>query len=165
MWVENCIGCFVDQQPFDHPKETCNSYTGQLASHYRFERMGGSLGKPQCYSCFMPMRLCAKWTDRDTGEPLLQRDSEASCTYPHSILDTWACLWERCPKAKALWLTRIAEESKGKLDGENSKDFATYFRQITNFGGRLSVGRIALDVNWLTHGYFIGDEERWTALR
>jgi hypothetical protein len=163
MWTNNCIKCFVDKQPFDHPKASCGAKTGELTKHYRGTRMQNKIGSPLCYHCAMPLPLCQRWNDESTGR-IRSSPTNIECTYNRPVLDTWACLWEYCPKAKTLWLKRIRDESEGELDGENEEDFVTYFRQMIQFGSHKPIGRIALDVNWITQRFFLGDDSLWEDL-
>jgi hypothetical protein len=163
IWTNNCVKCFVDTLPFDHPKGSCGAYTGELTKQYRGKRMGNNIGTPLCYHCAMPMLLCQRWLDEKTGR-IRTKPEQIDCTYNRPILDTWACLWEYCPKAKMIWLQRIQDESEGILDGEKEEDFARYFRTMIHVGSEKPIGRIALDVNWFTHRYFKGNDERWKEL-
>ena len=163
-WTENCIQCFVDGQDFHHAKGTCQTFTGDLVRRYRFDIMGNNLGKPLCFTCFMPISLCAKWTDAETGD-VRSRPGPGLCTYPHTVLDTWACLWDQCTKAKAIWLNRIAEQTDSQMDGEDTRGFQEYFRTMVRMGNRELVGRICADVNWFTQVYFLAEGELWRDLQ
>ncbi|KAF2702431.1 hypothetical protein K504DRAFT_284169 [Pleomassaria siparia CBS 279.74] len=113
MWTDNCIKCFVDGNLYNHPRGCCGSQLGPLANKYRQERMAGKIGLPMCYSCAMPQDLCWRWRDPVTGERV-NTIQQCPCAYPHVLLDTWACLWEHSPAARAIWLERICEESGGQ---------------------------------------------------
>lgn len=106
----------------------------------------------------MPLDMCAKFYDDDT-QTVRSSKSNAPCTYPHVVLDTWACMWEYSEKMRAVWLDRM-RELKG-FDGNNADEFREYFKEMIAVPGGKPISRVTLDVSWLTHEYFVGDESRW----
>ena len=161
VWTNNCARCFAEKRPFHHPKRDCPEFTRDLVESYRRVKMKNDLGKPQCWSCFMPLDMCAKFFDDETRTVRNTR-ANVACSYPHVVLDTWACMWEYCEKARQIWLKRI-QELKG-LDGDDEKQFKEYFREMIAVPGGKPISRVAFDVNWLTHEFFIGNEPRWETI-
>lgn len=161
MWTNNCVRCFTEGLSFDHPKRECGSFTRDLVDDFRRGRMKNNMGKPQCWTCFMPLDMCARFYDETTHTVRSSR-SDVPCTHPHIVLDTWACMWEYCHDMRKVWLARMRELKE--LDGNHEKDFRQYFSEMIPVPGAKPIGRIAYDVNWLTHKYFLDDREAWKQL-
>ena len=160
-WTDNCVRCFAAGDDFDHAKVECSAFTRDLVHRYRYQVMRNDLGRPQCFYCFLPLACCGRWAEPGGG--IASTPGTAKCTWPHVVLDAWACLWELCPKAKEAWLDRIRQESGDTLDGENEDDFRQYFKTMVTVGVN-KVGRICYDVTWLTKSYFLEGESRWGEL-
>lgn len=92
-------------------------------------------------------------------------DRSVGCTYAHAIPDTWAVLWEACLAMRSHWLERIHAESEGALDGAQVDDFVAYFGTMVSVGDGKTISRIVLDVNWLTHTFFLGESPLYEQLR
>jgi superfamily II DNA helicase RecQ len=152
-WTENCVKCYADEEEFDHPKTECPKFTKDVVKHFRQHKLKGKLPKGQCYWCSLPMSLCAKWIDATSGVTKDRPDKTVECTFPHAILDAWACLWEYSPTIRENWKKRIVEETSGEIHGETDEEFAAYFTGTIPMPGEKPLGRIAYDVNWITQGY------------
>ena len=161
VWTVNCARCFADKLPFNHPKQDCDTYTRDIVDAYRRRRMKNDLGKPQCFSCFMPLNMCPKFYD-DESQTVRSNKADVPCAYPHVVLDTWACMWEYSRKTREVWLERI-RELRG-LNGNDDEGFRHYFKEMISVPGGKPIGRVAYDVNWLTQKYFLGGEPRWREL-
>jgi hypothetical protein len=119
----------------------------------------------------MPANCCPKWKIDGTGKARNRPLTDIACDDKYAIRDTWACMWEKCPGIRDAW-KRHARESEQKwkdwdpgYPGEYTTQFAQYFTETVLFGDDYKVGRICLDLSWLTHTYFLGtDPEAYRCL-
>lgn len=173
-WAAHCVTCLVDGEPMNHPKSQCatvnngkGTYTGNLVYRYRLA-VGNQWGRGQCWACLMPCNCCPKWNIDGTGRARTQKQDHVPCDDKFAIRDTWAYLWEKCPKARAKWIEWVRANPSprdsslqdwthwkpGSTVDQLTPQFAQYFTSIVDFGDDFKAGRIVLALNWLTHRYF-----------
>lgn len=156
-WQEHCVVCFVEDDAFDHPRERCpaESHVNRIVSRY-WTRMDAKWGKGMCWSCLLPANCCPGWRIEDTGRVRTQSLGAQYCVGKHAVRDTWAVLWESCPKAKALWLEWIRKE-EGDPNWDDTSDalFQGHFARIMPFGDDYKASQLVLGLNWLTQTHFL----------
>jgi hypothetical protein len=159
-WTNNCVGCFVKGDTFDHPKRTCSVQTSELADHYRRGRLNNKVGRGLCFHCLMPMPICDKWKSGEGGDKTNNKpDPAVPCQYQHVNVDTWAILWDQCTRARAVWIARIAASGETSFNENDNGHLQRYFSSPVDIGLRSHVGRICFDVNWITKEYFLDRED------
>lgn len=161
-WSTHCVVCFVAHKSFNYARSACTGsrFIGSVVATYR-RVLGNKWGKGQCWFCLMPANCCPRWNIDGTGKTRTQPLAGVVCEDKFAIRDTWACIWEDCPKARDVWIQHarrngIQDWSPGVPDNY-SPAFAQYFQSVVDFGDDYKVGRICFDLNWLTQTYFIGD--------
>jgi len=158
-WISHCVICFADEQDFDHPRSPSCGYLGSNTQKYK-GLLHKTYGRGQCWSCVMPANCCGKWTQPGTTRVLSQPRREALCVDKFAIADTWAYLWEHCDAVRIAWKRHIQDQGLPTWEDGNEKAFEQHFKSIVDYGEDMKAGQIILGLNWLTHTYFIGADQR-----